>query len=68
MDKNLMEKELTEYIQDLVLAKTDERRLAFMKEKHHSINKAVGRIKKTCSKQMFEILNHFNWLFNAFAE
>ncbi len=54
-----MEKELPEYIEGLVLARTDEARIAFMKERQHSISKAVGRIKGSCSPHMFAILDRF---------
>lgn len=39
-----------------------------MKERQHSIVKAVGRIKSTSSIQMQQILGEFDWLFEAFAE
>jgi hypothetical protein len=68
MDKNLVEKELIEYIHGLVAARTDERRIAFIKEKQHSISSAVNRIKNSCSYQMAEILDQFNWLFNGLSE
>ena len=68
MEKNLMEKELLEYIEGLVVARTNEARIAFMKDRQHSISKAVGRIKQTCSPQMFDILAKFDWLFEAFSE
>lgn len=52
MGRNLMDKELLDYIQGLVLARTDAVRLAFIKENHHSVRKAVDRVKSTCSPQM----------------
>lgn len=45
MERNLMEKELVEYIGGLVSAKTDEARRKFIIENKHSIGKSIKRIK-----------------------
>mgnify|MGYP007069253194 FL=1 len=68
MEKNLMEKELLEYIHNLVSARTDEARIAFMKDRQHSISKAVGRIKYHCSPQMNEIFTKIDWLLEDFSD
>lgn len=67
MEKNLIEKELMEYIHGIVTAGTDEARKKFLQENKHSIMKAVKRIKTSCSPQMLILLTRFDWLFEAQA-
>lgn len=62
-ERNLMERELLEYVRGLVACKGDEERREFLKKSHYSINKAIKRIKQTCTSQMKTLLSRYDWVF-----